>query len=83
MAHELSRAQAQRRKLVLNLICRGGRGANRPRALLPTARNILVKDHYTDLGFSSSWACPAMKCVYELKLAGYKPLETCVDVKGV
>ncbi len=74
-------------KLVLNLICAEGqkRGLRIVRGrYVPTAKNGLVKDHYTDLGFRlvEGPAEGSGAAVYELELAGYKPLETCMDVKG-
>ena len=73
-------------KLVLNLICAEGqkRGLRIVRGrYVPTAKNMLVKEHYTDLGFNLVDGPDAQGvCVYELELAGYKPLETCMDVKG-
>ena len=69
---------------LLNLVCdeakKRGLSVVRGR-YIPTAKNALVKDHYTTLGFQCVSTSPQGHCTYELKLAGRESFETFMDVK--
>lgn len=47
----------------------------------PTARNTLVKDHYTSLGFTPI-AADKTGQNYELRVEGYQPLQAFIEVRG-
>jgi FkbH-like protein len=68
----------------LNILCQVAidRGLRVVRGkYIPTAKNALVKDHYTSLGFTQISGPAGGECVYELKLAGREPFATFIEVQ--
>jgi FkbH-like protein len=69
-------------KLLLNDIFKFAkeRGLERITAkYIPTEKNALVKDHYTDLGFQLIHRESSGECKYELDLADFKPAGTFIE----
>jgi FkbH-like protein len=70
-------------QLLLNEICRlaKDRGLRRiSGCYVPTAKNALVKDHFTSLGFNLVSQGDDGRCKYELELANFAPVETHIQL---